>query len=680
MSLTDKFQIIENIQVFPKTIDYVDNYFENLICSDINIMSPYYINIIYSQLNPNDNLMEYFHKYLINIRKNIRSLIKSDNYELINLNKFVKNFITKIEYIENITKSNIILNNVKSLSTFIFFDVFVSLFIENLIISFDKDYFEPLKEYTSYIKYIGKYDDMETFNKLIDLYSKSLEKKFINQEKLPLPENIRNIYELYDIIKYTNHIQEYFKFLNSHIKLVNQNNYQIIIDKIIIILKNNSLFEIQYTIQNIKLHIIKLAKSQVFISDTNIDSVFAEVFYMIDKTEQSDDYNNVFYLIDIVKFIDIIFINCETSKFKLNKEIIITKMGKLMSSDKIIDMIHNKIDDYMKNEQLSDTIKVLSYCNNIKDKDVFINKYYEYCKNRLMIIISIYDNIDKYINNENQIYEYFKLKFGEKNVYKLKKIIEDIKSSHENLITYKECNKKITSDNLSILTTSYKNWDINQSEGIINSKILKNIGNTNMGITLRNYKKYYESIYQNKRILYYSLHFGEINITYLNQTFIMLPIQFCILELFNNTNQLNISNIYSAPFFENYSKKFINDTMGSLILSGLLKINNNIVTLISSGTFKTNLIEIFMTNSEYSQIWMESKQQELAHSREQIIQANINHFVKTKNMNSIELFNMVKQNINLFELEQEVFNKGIEYMVQHKYIKLDCDNYIKLIW
>jgi hypothetical protein len=206
------------------------------------------------------------------------------------------------------------------------------------------------------------------------------------------------------------------------------------------------------------------------------------------------------------------------------------------------------------------------------------------------------------------------------------------------------------------------------------------MGNTIMGKALRNYKKFYESRYEGKRTLLYSLHFGEIDITYMKQQIIMLPIQFCVLELYEKTDTIDIAQIKSAPFFLNYCDKFRNDTIYSLISGGLLKMNGTNITLVTSGQFKQNLIEIFFTNSDYSQSWQENKTKELAHSREEIIMTNINHIIKTRSINRNELYDSIKKAISLFEVTTDMFDKATDYMTNHRYIETNTEQVIKLVW
>ena len=67
-------------------------------------------------------------------------------------------------------------------------------------------------------------------------------------------------------------------------------------------------------------------------------------------------------------------------------------------------------------------------------------------------------------------------------------------------------------------------------------------------------------------------------------------------------------------------------------------------------------------------------------SRQDVISAQINHFVKQKSMDKDELFKTVALNIKIFELDIELFNKTIDKMVEYDYIKLEDNIVVKLLW
>ena len=681
MSLTDKFKVIETYKF---SHNKIDSYFENLICSDINICPPYFIDSVSSQSEYTIKIEEYVRQHLVSRRNNIRTLLKSDRYNLSNMTSFIKHFLTKLEHINTILRKDddsMIRDSIKLLSNLIISDSIILLFIEDLVNSFDRDQLTNIQYFIHTIKMFTKYDDGDTYSKVLINFSNSFTKQFLNMEQIPLPLNIKTIHELYSIIKYTTSIEEYYKFLNGDINMINMSNYELVLIKLLNVLRTNTPFEIKYTIDNIKSSIYKM-NTNVFNNDKNALAIMTDVVNLVMKYEKTSEY--ILDIIDIISFIDRLLSPDRLSQsFKILRGVITEKIAELICTEHVLDMIHSKIDNYIQNNNISDAIQTLSYCTNIKDKDVFINKYYEHCKSRLMQYISTINNISSFVDIiaiENHIIDYLVQKYGEKLVYKIKKIVEDAKASFDNMVNFNMLVKNNNDKVVTVLTTSYKNWDINQSEGVITPTILQNMGNTIMGKALRNYKKFYESRYEGKRTLFYSLHFGEMDITYMEQQLIMLPIQFCVLELYEKTDTIDIAQIKSAPFFLNYCDKFRNDTIYSLIAGGLLKMNGTNIILVTSGQFKQNLIEIFFTNSDYAMIWQENKSQELAHSREEIIMANINHIIKTCNINQIELYDSIKKAISLFEVTQEMFDKATHYMTNHRYIETNSDNIIKLVW
>jgi len=675
MSLTDKFQVIEPYSFVRNKID---SYFENLICSDINIYPPYFIDNAFSHTYYDVKIDDYIKQHLVSRRNNIRSLLKAGNFHLSNMNSFIKHFLAKLEYINNILRKNndiIIRESINLLSNLIISDSIILLFIEDLVNSLDRDQMTNIHQFINMIKQFNKYDDGETYTKVLTNFSNSFTKQFLSLEQIPLPLNIKIIQELHGVIKYTSSIEEYYKFLHNDINIINMANYDLIISKFINVLKTNTPFEIKYTIDNIKSSIYKM-NVNIFNNEKNGMAIITEVINLIMRYEKTSEY--IFDIIDIISFIDKI-LNSErlSQSFKIHRSIITEKIATLICTESVLEIIHSKIDEYIREGHISNVIQTLSYCTNIKDKDVFINKYYDNCKTRMMQYISTLKNIDKIIETEKSIIELLQLKYGDKVVYKIKKVIDDAKASFDNMMNF---NMLIKNNNMTILTTSYKNWDINQSEGVITTNILQNMGNTIMGKALRNYKKFYDTRYEEKRVLFYSLHFGEVDITYMSQQLVMLPIQFCVLELYNNADTLDITHIKTSPFFMNYSDKFRNDTIYSLISGGLLKMSSNNIILATSGQFKQNLIELFFTNSDYAQIWQENKTQELAHSREEIIMANINHIIKTHLVSKRDLYDKIKKSVQLFEVTTDIFDKSIQYMILHRYIKMDSDNIVKVIW
>jgi len=152
----------------------------------------------------------------------------------------------------------------------------------------------------------------------------------------------------------------------------------------------------------------------------------------------------------------------------------------------------------------------------------------------------------------------------------------------------------------------------------------------------------------------------------------MLPIQFMIVEMFTNIDEININEIIKSKILLNYSEKFKMDIINSIIISGLLIIKEDSI-LISKNLNITNfdLIDVFMNTSEYPNIWEQMKETELVHSREEITNCVINHILKTTSKTKSELFEMTKKDILVFKLNEEIFEKSLKYLIEMDYIILN---------
>ncbi len=218
MSLSDKFNIIENHIQFDdskKIVNKIENYFENLLNSDIKILVSDYVNQVvwFEGINIENftiNIDSHIKNFLIQRRNNMRLNIKKENFELGGLNKFIKNFITKLEYLNNIIKSNdnqVVKEGIRQLTNLIISDSFIVLFIEEQIISLNNDIKSDVELLLTLVKDLSKYDEQETFNKFLKTLGNIFKKQVINSEDSPLPENIQRIQKLNQTIRYCNDIK-----------------------------------------------------------------------------------------------------------------------------------------------------------------------------------------------------------------------------------------------------------------------------------------------------------------------------------------------------------------------------------------------------------------------------------------------------------------------------------------
>jgi hypothetical protein len=685
MSLNDKFGIIENhVQKNDKKQlhDRVENYFENYLNSDIRILIPDYINQIiwFEGINLENftvNIDSHIKNYLISRRNNMRSLIKKDNFDILGLNKFIKNFISKLEYLNSIIKSHedkIVIEGLKQLTNLIISDSFILRFIEEQIITFNTSVQFDIENLLSLTKGLSKYDNLETYQQMLKIMSNIFKKQAVDFKELPLPENIKRIQKLNQTLIYINTIKKYFNFIKEDIKLFTSPISNLVIEYLNDIIKNNTLGEIEFVFEKTWSDI---GKTIIYNSNTekneHFNNISNEIVSLVNKTLVINDINKTFQLINIIKFTD------ELTGNHTNKEVINQKIATTLSSVELNDSIHLSINDLIVQKKEKDVLKLLNFVTNVKDKDIFISKYYEFLIKRLMTNFSnIYSNFFEYLETEKKILNYLKNKFNEKLVYKLNKVITDTEFSYEDNINFNKLNIKDFKNLMTVITTSYNNWDINQNEGIITSSIVDSIKDTVIGKHLKYYQKYYELRYENKRIINWFPHFGEINISYLDCDIKMLPIQFMVLEMFNDKDRLNLDEVSQATFFTNYTTKFRNDIIGSIVSGGLLKVHNDQLELMTTKEFKNDLIEIFFTHSDYAAVWEQNRNNELAHTRQEVTNTNIHHILKQHPRSRLDLYDLVKQSIKVFELDQSIFDKSVDYMVSMDYIKLDDQNYVKI--
>ena len=155
------------------------------------------------------------------------------------------------------------------------------------------------------------------------------------------------------------------------------------------------------------------------------------------------------------------------------------------------------------------------------------------------------------------------------------------------------------------------------------------------------------------------------------------------MELFENTNSIPCDMVNKATFLSNYTTKFINDIIMTFVSSGLFKIHNNNLILNDNlpNNITTNMIELFFSNSDYAEVCKQQRTEEFAHSRVDITNTNINKILKITCMTKDDLFKKVKDNITVFELDQNIFDKSLDFLIKGEYIVLNNnDMYEKIFY
>lgn len=641
----DKFNIIQKLN--DNKINYnacVSSFVENYLESEIIIIHP---DLLYQFNNyNNDIIINLFKNYLKKLKVNVKNLIKKGEFSIkLGLNKLIENYIHKIKYFETIIKLNkteyyLLFNSI------IISDQIIISFLESELSIITPESTEDLKILLTNIKKINENnkDNYFWFLKLIGTILKT-----------NIPEIKENIIlkELYNIKLMTNYIidiKKCYSFLNCNITYLLETINDNYLDKIITLITTNptievlyNLFEYQwknidYALTNNEL-LIKQVKNEIGLCITNI-------------VKNINEINEIYKLIKL-------FVILNDNKLLENHLLI------LINNPKICNNIISYINHFINDKQ---TYKILFLAKHLKEKDVFLQSYQSNLIKRLLSYDVIFSNEKIMLDNLNNI-------FGEKEVNKIKKIISDYEMSIK--ITKELDNYSNTTIYNKLIITSYDVWNINFNNGFIDGKnYTHNLDKDNNCLNkyINNYTKIYKE-HQNKNLLWL-LHYGEVNVTYNNIDLIMLPIQLFILELFNQTNKIELKTILENKLLQNYPTEYIKYIIESIEISGLLANNNDILTL-TDNIYCSNLINIYYDHINETPKILEN---DLVHSRKDIICTLINHFLKIENKSYELLYNDVMENNKLFSLDKQTFQNAINYMIKQEYIDYDTTTFKKIYY
>jgi len=676
----NKYNIISNNIIFdtPENILYkIELFLENFINNNNILVIPDYINqIVYFTNNLNDIILliyERLKNYIVSIKNNLRLLIKKNNFCLIKFIELLKNIYNKCILLNNIVPNNnkILINYLELINEYILFDSIIYYKIESYIIELDFKYQSNINKLITFIKKVSIIDTFSLYNKLnkyIEISFKNFLLKNNNKYNNIIPLNIRNIYILNNNINYLSKIKKYLYLIN------NEYIYELILEYFCVILNNNSVYEIELVINNTNKILYKIINNYKINTDnTIIKHIYDSVLLLID---QIDD-ENIISMINIIKFINNINkYELDNIYYKLSNITIKQKLFDININNNIIDKIIIYLNDLIIIKNIDEIKEIINIISFFKNTDLIIKQYYELLIKRLLSIYINSSDIKNDILFENIISDYLKIKFKDVYIYKISKILSDI--LYSNVINNNFNNDNINYINNNILITSYESWNLNQSNSTLCSDIINNLSKYSL---FTQYLVDFDNNYKNNnnKILNFILDYGEINITFNDQIIIMLPIQFIILELVND-NKLSYDDIYNNNIFKNYNKYNKKNIIDSMLLSGILIKETNIIKLSDNKINNTNLIEIFTNLSNNINLFEEKNLIKLCHNRNTIICTNINSILKINNYTYLELYDKIKNNINIFELTFELFDKSLKYMIDNDYIINNNNIYEKIYY
>lgn len=358
-------------------------------------------------------------------------------------------------------------------------------------------------------------------------------------------------------------------------------------------------------------------------------------------------------------------------------------LNKNDSNDYINLYVKDKVNSSYGSEQIEELANIINsnILNNLNDyHHCLYYKLGQYFKNQdeyIMVLCQklmercIYSNVNYSVELDN--YNIMNNIYSDKKIlYNYNKILKDKDNSN----TY-------GSSVINFLITSNELWKFNYSIGYSETIINSEEFTTLICNCIAKYNINESS--NNKKLIGYP-HIGFVDITILNSNIIVLPAHMFILEHFNEVSEFSFKLLveFTKMNMSNYPNEFIFKLFDSLFISKILIKNENDIILNKeylSQHNQINVIDIFNIGSIINKKEIKKQMDAvLAHDRNDIIKTNISHFIKIKDYNIDELFKNIYDNINVFEVTREMFNKALDFMMKNDYIiTSDSDNTIKKI-
>ena len=656
--LNNKFNVINlfnndiNFDYHSQTINFIENYLE----SEISILHPSFLYqlTLHSYDKELDNKISIiFKNYLKKLKINIKNGIKKSDYSIINsLNKLIENYNYKLNYLDNIFKID--KND--------YYNLFHNIILSDQIIicAFETEYPLTINNINIEIKnLINNVKIINTHNINNYIWFLKLIGGIIKDNVPKIKENIKlkQLYEIKLMINYITEIKKIYNFIKEDTNYITEPIIEIFIEKIKFFLL------IEYNFDEFYLLFEKfwMNINKIIYLDSDKKKIKNYIIIKIQKKIEiidSSDLYNIFKLIKLIIYID---------NYKINNYY---QLINLLNNQKLSSQLNNFINEYI-NIDINIVKNLILLLYDIKDRDIFIANYHNELIKRLL-------STKTSINNENIISNLLERVYGEKEIIKIKKCINDYINSSNNLLIFRDNMNFIQQFNITLVTTSYDSWNINFNNGYIDGNNCKQINYEN---TLINFLDLYNTFYQTKidtkRKLLWLLQYGEVEIEYNNIILKMLPIQLLILELFNENENIDIKKIQTNKLFSNFQLDYINNLIKSLEICGILNNTNNILTL-TQNIYNDNLIESYYncTNKLENNIIIE----DIAHNRREIICSWINHILKKGNKNFDELLTLITVNIKQFVVTKILLENAIKYMIKQDYIDVKDNIYIKLFY
>ncbi len=639
----------------------IDHYLENLIIHDNSNINIYNINnYIYSSINNDETIIniiniikKYIESNIKNQRNHFRMLNKKNKLSLIDFinyfDKFIKLNIKIYTAFHHIIKNNknekkiwndneIIQFSIQKLVDLLYQDIIMKITIrKNISENIDNKKNTELFRFNYYTVNFNEY--YPVYDLFVNLVSESIitALEFI---KLDVDENINKIYHFNKLSQYyLASLQNYNYIVKNKEMIIFKEHIEFYINSILI---NNNINNIISFLTTYKDHLLLLNEHinvlvvLINYQPTNFKDFLLYYSTILNIFEYKDIKNNIMIGIKM---------NMENFDTTENCEYLVNIIN--------YNIIHNI------NPDCNWIYYIIGY--HMINKDEFVINICQKFMNR-----AIYSNINT--KNEFNNYLLFNKAFENDTLlhYKYKIIFTNIFRSND----FNTLNN-IFNNKLKMLVINPEAWNLN-IYGYSNNIINKNIFTAYLCNILYNY-----NLKTQKHLNYY-LHLGHVDITIQDTQLIVLPAQMLCIEQFSGFNKpIKYNDFYEniKINLNNYDNNFISKIIKSLDCI-LEKDGDNIFMkpFNKSFSFKyINLIDVFHNINNTNMIIKKNIQLELAHSRIDIINSVINHFIKQQDYNMDKLYNKVKEQITIFELDQILYMDSIKNMISKDYIEYNSN-------
>jgi hypothetical protein len=692
--MEDKFAIIQNDICNlsnDELISKLDNYFENLFLNSNQRVFHNDLIIQIIKFRKDIDVVEIILRHLDNYLKEkkigIRNSIKKGNFEIDSgLNSLIKSYFDKIKICSSFVSDNekIMSYGLSQLYHKIITDPSLLTFLTYELSSLEKSNINSIKKLTTVMKKISIVNpDTKSYQWFLFIIASSIKTimdKNINKTYPISNENYQQIINFKENLSLYQKVETFYSYVGIDIRIITDSITGIIWSSFIKIMNFCSSLELYYLIEYNK-NILKT----IIATDLNHSFTNQVFVFIILQEEKHKNLTNLINFIKCFQTIHELVLPSGNSRDKIN-----AKISEIFSNEDSQNVLLETINKTILTEKINNLYNILYFCSNIKNKDIFIEKYNRMLINRLIHKPNIYI--------ERKYYEVLYNIFGDKLLYKTNKILTDIEYTIEDKGNFNKLSDNIIKENkifqdsigynynivtvMNVVTSSYNNWDINYSEGIIPNEFLKKYNNDYILLNMMYvYSEFYKLRYENKRKLNWYPHFGEIVFDFNEIEFKMLPIQFILLEHIYKVTIISKNDLINFQIFSGYNEHFKKSIVSSLLLGGIIILEDDNIKINSNTHYiATNYIELFFTSSNYVDIWNVNREKELILSREEVLSSWINHFLKKESLEKIQLMSKIKKSMDLFEFTIDFLDIVIIDMINKKYIKYNQEKLEKIIW